>query len=72
MNQQVNLQDYPLQTGWNTSLKPYPNCQFVYLDCLDHQFANIRFLTQTQTRNDSVELLVALIMSSYGRPYSLW
>jgi len=50
----------PIQTGWEISIKPYPNWRFGYIANTDHQFGNGSFLTQTRTWIDGPAMLLSL------------
>jgi len=49
------LMTSPMQTGWEISIEPYPNWQFVFVDNPDRPFGNGSVQTQTQTQSDGPE-----------------
>jgi len=70
MNLQMEPQDNPLTTcpiqpGWKTSIKPYLNSQLGFIDGPDPHCGNSSVTTQTQTRSDSMELLLTLYLATF-------
>jgi len=65
MNLQIDLLDYmlttsPIQMGWETSLAPYQNCQFGYINYPKQKLGNSRVPTRTWNRSDSPNPLLTL------------